>query len=166
MQDCLIPDEEVVTVVGFIKQDSGSVEYSEEIIREIEQYVVEREKGSKGVGGSMPDEAGDDYDESLPTAIEVVVGAGMAPVSVLQRRPRLGCSRAVRLADQMGEKGVVGPSEDSKPRQVLIIKDQRQETRFKQGTVDAAPEPAPDELEFEGGAIPQNRDLPSFDMED
>ena len=166
VQGCLISDEEVAAVVGFIKQNSGSAEYSEEIIHEIEQHAAEKEKGSKGVGGSAPDEVGDDYDELLPAAIEVVVETGMASVSMLQRRLKLGYSRAARLVDQMEEKGVVGPFEGSKPRQVLITKDQWQEMQFKQGMVDAAPEPVPDELEFEGDAIPQSRDLPPFDMED
>ena len=166
VQGCLISDEEVAAVVGFIKQNSGSAEYSEEIIHEIEQHAAEKEKGSKGVGGSAPDEVWDDYDELLPAAIEVVVETGMASVSMLQRRLKLGYSRAARLVDQMEEKGVVGPFEGSKPRQVLITKDQWQEMQFKQGMVDAAPEPVPDELEFEGDAIPQSRDLPPFDMED
>ena len=166
VQGCLISDEEVAAVVGFIKQNSGSAEYSEEIIHEIEQHAAEKEKGSKGVGGSAPDEVGDDYDELLPAAIEVVVETGMASVSMLQRRLKLGYSRAARLVDQMEEKGVVGPFEGSKPRQVLITKDQWQEMQFKQGMVDAAPEPVLDELEFEGDAIPQSRDLPPFDMED
>ena len=166
VQGCLISDEEVAAVVGFIKQNSGSAEYSEEIIHEIEQHAAEKEKGSKGVGGSAPDEVGDDYDELLPAAIEVVVETGMASVSMRQRRLELGYSRAARLVDQMEEKGVVGPFEGSKPRQVLITKDQWQEMQFKQGMVDAAPEPVPDELEFEGDAIPQSRDLPPFDMED
>ena len=166
VQGCLISDEEVAAVVGFIKQNSGSAEYSEEIIHEIEQHAAEKEKGAKGVGGSAPDEVGDDYDELLPAAIEVVVETGMASVSMLQRRLKLGYSRAARLVDQMEEKGVVGPFEGSKPRQVLITKDQWQEMQFKQGMVDAAPEPVPDELEFEGDAIPQSRDLPPFDMED
>ena len=166
VQGCLISDQEVAAVVDFVKQNSGSAEYSEEIIHEIEQHAAEKEKGSKGVGGSAPDEVGDDYDELLPAAIEVVVETGMASVSMLQRRLKLGYSRAARLVDQMEEKGVVGPFEGSKPRQVLITKDQWQEMQFKQGMVDAAPEPVPDELEFEGDAIPQSRDLPPFDMED
>ena len=98
--------------------------------------------------------------------LSLVVETGMASVSMLQRRLKLGYSRAARLVDQMEEKGVVGPFEGSKPRQVLITKDQWQEMQFKQGMVDAAPEPVPDELEFEGDAIPQSRDLPPFDMED
>ncbi len=59
-----------------------------------------------------------------------------------------------------------GPLRAPSPAKLLITKDQWQEMQFKQGMVDAAPEPVPDELEFEGDAIPQSRDLPPFDMED
>ena len=165
VQGCLISDEEVASVVGFIKQNSGTAEYDQEIIHDIEQHAAEKEKGSKGVGGSAPEDVGDDYDELLPSAIEVVVETGMASVSMLQRRLKLGYSRAARLVDQMEEKGVVGPFEGSKPRQVLITKEQWQEMQFKQDMTPAASEPVPDELEFEGDAIPQSRDLPPFDMD-
>ena len=57
----------------------------------------------------------------------------IALVSMLQRRLKLGYSRAARLVDQMEEKGVVGPFEGSKPRQVLISKEQWQEMQYKQG---------------------------------
>ena len=165
VQGCLISDEEVAAVVGFIKQNSGTAQYDQEIIHDIEQHAAEKEKGSKGVGGSAPEDVGDDYDELLPSAIEVVVETGMASVSMLQRRLKLGYSRAARLVDQMEEKGVVGPFEGSKPRQVLITKEQWQEMQFKQGMVDAAPaEPVPDELPFEGDAVPQERDNPPFDL--
>ncbi|WP_276858023.1 DNA translocase FtsK [Intestinimonas timonensis] len=164
VQGCLISDEEVASVVSFIKEQS-TVEYDESVIHEIEQHAAEKEKGGKGVGGSAPEEVGEEYDELLPAAIEVVVETGMASVSMLQRRLKLGYSRAARLVDQMEEKGVVGPFEGSKPRQVLITKEQWQEMQFKQGMVDRAPEPVPDELEFEGDAIPQSREMPPFDME-
>ncbi|OUN11901.1 DNA translocase FtsK [Flavonifractor sp. An91] len=165
VQGCLISDEEVAAVVGFIKQNSGGAEYDQEIMHDIEKHAAEKEKGSKGVGGSEPEDVGDDYDELLPAAIEVVVETGMASVSMLQRRLKLGYSRAARLVDQMEEKGVVGPFEGSKPRQVLISKEQWQEMQFKQNMAGGAPEPVPDELEFEGDAIPQSRDMPPFDME-
>lgn len=67
-----------------------------------------------------------DYDELLPNAIEIVLETGMASVSMLQRRLKLGYSRCVRLIDQMEEQGIVGPFEGSKPRQVLISKAQWQ----------------------------------------
>ena len=165
VQGCLISDEEVAAVVGFIKQNSGAAQYDQEIIHDIEQHAAEKEKGAKGVGGSAPEEVGEEYDELLPSAIEVVVETGMASVSMLQRRLKLGYSRAARLVDQMEEKGVVGPFEGSKPRQVLITKEQWQEMQFKQGMVDVAPaEPVPDELPFEGDAVPQERDSPPFDL--
>ena len=131
----------------------------------VQGCLISDEEGGKGVGGSAPEEVGEEYDELLPAAIEVVVETGMASVSMLQRRLKLGYSRAARLVDQMEEKGVVGPFEGSKPRQVLITKEQWQEMQFKQGMVDRAPEPVPDELEFEGDAIPQSREMPPFDME-
>ena len=164
VQGCLISDEEVAAVVDFIKGQS-TAEYDEAVIHEIEQHAAEKDKQGRGVGGGAPDEAGGDYDELLPAAIEIVVETGQASVSMLQRRLKLGYSRAARLVDQMEEKGVVGPFEGSKPRQVLITKEQWQEMQFRQGMVDRAPEPVPEELEFEGDAIPQSRDLPPFDMD-
>lgn len=163
VQGCLISDEEVSSVVEFVKR-SGTAQYSDEIIQEIEQHAAEKEKGGKGVGGSAPDAVGDDYDDLLPAAIEVVVDTGMASVSMLQRRLKLGYSRAARLVDQMEEKGVVGPFEGSKPRQLLITKAQWQEMQFKQNMVESAP--VPDELDFEGDAIAQERDMPPFDMDE
>ena len=168
VQGCLISDEEVAAVVDFIKKNSGSAKYSDEIIHEIEQHAAEKEKGSKGAGGSAPDAVDNEYDELLPAAIEVVLEVGQASVSMLQRRLKLGYGRAARLVDQMEEKGVVGPFEGSKPRQLLITKEQWQEMQFRQGMVDTVPEPTfepvPEELDFEGDAIPQSRDLPPFDM--
>ncbi len=166
VQGCLISDEEVAAVVEFIKKNSGAAEYSDEIIHEIEQHAAEKDKGAKGVGGSAPEGVDDEFDELLPAAIEVVLEMGQASVSMLQRRLKLGYGRAARLVDQMEEKGVVGPFEGSKPRQLLITKEQWQEMQFRQGMVDTVPEPVPEELDFEGDAIPQSRELPPFDMSD
>ena len=164
VQGCLISDEEVAAVVNFIKQNSGKAEYSDEIMHEIEQHVAEKDKSGKGVGGSAPEGVDDEYDELLPAAIEVVLEMGQASVSMLQRRLKLGYGRAARLVDQMEEKGVVGPFEGSKPRQLLITKEQWQEMQFKQGMVDSVPEPVPEELDFEGDAVAQPSDLPPFDL--
>jgi len=168
VQGCLISDEEVAAVVEFVKQ-SGSAEYDESVLHQIEQNVAEKEKGSNKGTGAAPEETGGDYDELLPSAIEVVVETGMASVSMLQRRLKLGYSRAARLVDQMEEKGVVGPFEGSKPRQVLITKEQWQEMQYRQNMPapaaqeeiplhpDMPPvsEPVPDELEFERDAFDQ-----------
>lgn len=73
------------------------------------------------------------YDELLPSAIEVIVETQMASVSMIQRRLKLGYSRAARLMDQMEEKGIVGPFEGSMPRQVLITKEQWIKMQTTQG---------------------------------
>jgi len=96
----------------------------------------------------------------------VVLEVGQASVSMLQRRLKLGYGRAARLVDQMEEKGVVGPFEGSKPRQLLITKEQWQEMRYRQGMDGPVPEPVPDELPYEGDAVPQERDVPPFDMDE
>ncbi len=124
-------------MVEFVKQ-SGKANYDEEVLHEIEQHAEEKDKGT----GKGPQGGGDegDYDELLPAAIEVVLEMGQASVSMLQRRLKLGYGRAARLVDQMEEKGVVGPFEGSKPRQLLITKEQWQEMQYRQGMVDRAPE--------------------------
>jgi ribosomal protein S25 len=63
-------------------------------------------------------------DELLPAAVEVILETGQASVSMLQRRLKLGYARAARIVDEMEERGIVGPFEGSKPRQLLITKEQ------------------------------------------
>ena len=63
------------------------------------------------------------YDEMLPQAVEVVLEMKQCSVSMLQRRIKLGYSRAARIVDQMEELGVVGPYEGAKPRSVVIDRD-------------------------------------------
>ena len=70
-------------------------------------------------------------DEMLPRAIEVVVEMGQASTSMLQRRLKLGYSRASRLVDEMEARGIVGPFEGSKPRQVLITRDEWREMMLR-----------------------------------
>ena len=62
----------------------------------------------------------------FPDAVEAVVDAGLASVSLLQRRLKLGYSRAARIVDEMESRGIVGPFEGSKPRQLLITREQWQ----------------------------------------
>ena len=167
VQGCFISEEEVAHVVEFVKEGSAA-RYDEAVLHEIEKHAEEKEKGAKGVGGSEPAGMGD-YDELLPAAIEVVLEVGQASVSMLQRRLKLGYGRAARLVDQMEEKGVVGPFEGSKPRQLLITKEQWQEMRYRQGmdgpVSTGALEPVPEELPYEGDAFPQDRDAPPFEMD-
>ncbi len=65
-----------------------------------------------------------DGDELLPDAVDVILESGMASVSMLQRRLKLGYARAARIVDEMEDKGIVGPFQGSKPREILITKEQ------------------------------------------
>ena len=65
-----------------------------------------------------------DGDEMLPAAGDVILETGQASVSMLQRRLKLGYARAARIVDEMEEKGIVGPFQGSKPRSILITKEQ------------------------------------------
>ncbi len=159
VQGCLITDPEVAAVVDFIKQ-GGDAQYDDAVMREIEHNAAEKEKGSKGVGGSAPEDVSDTYDELINAAAEVVVETGQASVSMLQRRLKLGYARAARLVDQLEEKGIVGPFEGSKPRQLLITKEQWQELKFREGIVTPGGDPP-------AGPVPlQEEDQPPFDLEE
>ena len=143
VQGCMITGEEVEAVAEFVKQ-SGGADYAEDVIREIEQNAEKKEKGGPSGGSGASTEA-DDGDELLPAAVEVVVETGQASVSMLQRRLKLGYSRAARLVDQMEERGIVGPFEGSKPRQLLITKEQWQEMQLRGSIVVRGPEEALEE---------------------
>ena len=131
VQGCFVTDSEVERVVTFIKQGEKG-EYDDTIMTEIEQSAAQV-KGKGGSSGSTAASGGDaegtDGDELLEQAIAVVVEAGLASTSLLQRRLKVGYARAARLVDEMEEKGIVGPFEGSKPRKVLMAKDQYYERK-------------------------------------
>ncbi|MBE7019258.1 MAG: DNA translocase FtsK [Ruminococcaceae bacterium] len=124
VQGALITDKEVEQIVDFLKQNTEA-NYDDDVISHIETA------GAKD-GPSATSDAGD-ADQMLPDCIEFVVELGEASVSKLQRRFKLGYSRAARIVDQMEERGIVGPSEGSKPRQVLITKEQYYEMKLNEG---------------------------------
>ena len=84
----------------------------------------------KGKAGGESSDAADDGDPMLPQAIECVVEAGLASTSLLQRRLKLGYARAARIIDEMEQRGIVGPFEGSKPRQVLMSRQQLLEMKL------------------------------------
>ena len=149
VQGCFIDADEIERVVGFVKEN-GEASYDKEVIDKIEQNVAEKERGAGGKGAASADDApAGDGDEMLDAAIEVVLETGQASVSMLQRRLKLGYSRAARIVDQMEERGVVGPFEGSKPRQLLISREQWEELKMKgqslPETAPAASAPQPEE---------------------
>ena len=93
----------------------------------------------------------------------MVLETGQASVSMLQRRLKLGYARAARLVDQMEEKGIVGPFEGSKARQLLITKEQWQEMQYRQGIVSKPLEPEPSAPDLE---LPPQDDAPPFDADE
>ncbi len=120
VQGCYISDEEVEKVAEFVK-NASEVEYSQDIMQEIEQNASESASDS-GSGQLSAIEI--DGDELLPDAVEVILDTKQASVSMLQRRLKLGYAHAARIVDEMEEKGIVGPFEGSKPRQLLITREQ------------------------------------------
>ena len=122
IQGCWISDSEIEAVANFLK-NSGKNEYDEEIQQEIERQAAQ-EKGKKGAAVSAEDSDGE-FDEMLPAAVEVVIEAGQASTSLLQRKLKLGYARAARIVDQLEEKGIVGPyGGAAKGREILITKAQ------------------------------------------
>ena len=124
VQGCFISDEEVAAVVDSVKQNS-TADYDDTVMEQIEQHVTESEKKGKGASGGYPGgEPAEEQDEMFAAAVDVILELGQASVSMLQRRLKLGYARAARLVDQMEQQGIVGPFEGSKPRQLLITKEQ------------------------------------------
>ncbi len=125
VQGCFVSNREVESVVDFLKSSQDN-EYDEAIMQEIERQAESSGAGkTKAKSGSRDELPGDETgDELIPRAIEVVVEAGEASVSLLQRRLRLGYARAGRLVDELEERGIVGPREGSKSRRVLITRQQ------------------------------------------
>ncbi|MBQ9458934.1 MAG: DNA translocase FtsK [Oscillospiraceae bacterium] len=129
VQGCFISAEEIDRVVGFVKEN-GEASYDKDIIDKIEQNVAEKERGSDKASAEQESSA-DEADEMLNAAVEVVLETGQASTSMLQRRLKLGYSRAARIVDQMEQRGIVGPFEGSKPRALLITREQWEELKMK-----------------------------------
>lgn len=108
IQGAFISEDEINNLVEYLKSQC-IVQYEEKIVGEINNNF----KLSSS-----------DSDELLPSAIEIVVDEGQASISLLQRRLRIGYARAARIIDEMEERGVVGGYEGSKPRKVLITKEE------------------------------------------
>ena len=115
VQGCMITEEEIDRVVNFVKR-SGEAQYSDEVMQKIEESLVDKSEAKSAAAEAVAD----DTDPLFDDAVEVLLETGQASVSMLQRRLKLGYSRAARLIDQMEERGVVGPFEGSKPRQLLV----------------------------------------------
>jgi len=113
VQGAFVSEKEIERLVNYIK-DQVPVNFNNEVIKEIEQSVEFDEDA--------------EVDELLKDAIEIVVESGQASILMLQRRLKIGYSRAARLIDQMEERRIIGGYEGSKPRKVLVSKEDIDET--------------------------------------
>ena len=122
VQGCFVSDSEVEAVASYVKTNFVT-SYDQEVMEEIERKA--QQTGNKPTA-SDTEPNGDETsgDEMLPAAVDVIMETGQASVSMLQRRLKLGYARAARIVDEMEEKGIVGPFQGSKPREILITKEQ------------------------------------------
>ena len=124
VQGCFVSDEEVEAVASFVKDNYITV-YDSNIMEEIEKKAAQTGTGKAiNAADPEPNDAELDGDEMLPAAVDVILETGQASVSMLQRRLKLGYARAARIVDEMEEKGIVGPFQGSKPRAILVTKEQ------------------------------------------
>ncbi|WIF94693.1 FtsK/SpoIIIE family DNA translocase [Caminicella sporogenes] len=114
VQGAFVSDEEVQRVVDFIKSQVSDITYEDDILDNFEEISKSEE-----------------VDELLPEAIELVVNSQQASISMLQRKFRIGYNRAARIIDEMEKRGIVSESQGSKPRNVLISKEEFEEFKSK-----------------------------------
>ena len=144
IQGTFVTDEEREEVINFVKEQ-GLADYNKAIQDEIERSVDKDAKKAEAEADDEEDSG--DLDELFNEAVEVVLESKLASVSLLQRRLKLGYSRAARIVDQLEEQGIVGPFEGSKPRAVLITKE---EWAARQGGVSGLPPLPPLEEDGDG----------------
>ena len=149
VQGCFISDEEVEELCEFVK-NQGESQYSEEISKEIENRAVQ-EKGSSGAFDDV--EGGESLDPLFEQAVDVVLDNGRASTSFLQRKLGVGYSRGSKIMDQLEEKGIIGPQDGAKPREIRINKQQWIQMQ--------ANGPAPEEIPFTA----ENTEQMSFETE-
>ena len=124
VQGCFISAEEIDRVVEFLNAN-GQASYDASVMERIEQNVSNGNDGvANGAQEKLAEESGSSEDDALlEEAVEVLLETGQASTSMLQRRLKLGYSRAARIIDMLEERGIVGPFEGSKPRKILITRE-------------------------------------------
>jgi len=124
VQGCFVTDEEVEAVATFVKENFNA-NYDDAVMKDIEKKAAQTGSSKPATASDPePNDAELDGDEMLPAAVDVILETNQASVSMLQRRLKLGYARAARIVDEMEEKGIVGPFQGSKPREILITKEQ------------------------------------------
>ncbi|MDD4900629.1 MAG: DNA translocase FtsK 4TM domain-containing protein [Patescibacteria group bacterium] len=156
LQGAFVSENEIKRVVNYIKDHGGEPQYIE--------GITERQKvhGIAGVG--LDGSGSDEEDELLEEAKELIINSGKASASYLQRRLSVGYARAARLLDLLEEAGVIGPGSGSKPREVLITREQY-DSMINQG-VSGAPLHQREEAKAPDEFLPESADEDEPDLAD
>jgi S-DNA-T family DNA segregation ATPase FtsK/SpoIIIE len=113
MQGCFLSEQETNDLVKYLKERNTTSNYT----------LTPVDVGTSS-GGFSNDPDGEDDDEFYEAAVKLVVLNGQASTSMLQRRFKIGYTRAARLIDNMQDRGIVGPPDGAKPREILISRDE------------------------------------------
>lgn len=155
VQGCYVDETEVEAVATYVKEHYIT-DYDQQVMDEIERKAAQT--GKQAAAASDPEPTAEEIagDEMLPAAVDVIMETGQASVSMLQRRLKLGYARAARIVDEMEERGIVGPFMGSKPRAILITKEQWQAMRSGDSTQMSFSDLPQDD--FDDGAVPEEID--------
>lgn len=134
VQGCFVSDVEVEAVATYVKEHYVT-SYDQTVMEEIDKKAAQTGTGKSAPASMDMEPSADELegDEMLPAAVDVILETGQASVSMLQRRLKLGYARAARIVDEMEEKGIVGPFQGSKPRAILVTKEQWAAMKTGQG---------------------------------
>lgn len=122
VQGSFVSDKEVQDVVDYLTSHNQNTSYNEEIEEHMNSNLP-----SSGTGGVMAADDGDDRDTYFAEAGRLIIDKEKASIGMLQRMFKIGFNRAARIMDQLSEAGVVGPEEGTKPRKVLMTKEEFEE---------------------------------------
>lgn len=132
VQGAFLDDDEVNRVADFLRTNSDSVEYSEEIMAEMERESEKCNKDKRGAMDVPAGDVGDSEDDLFYRAVEVALENGKISTSLLQRKLSLGFGKAARMIDRMQEMGIVSEPNGQKPRDVLISYDDYRRMRLRE----------------------------------
>ena len=122
VQGAFVSDEEVSAVVEFITQNNAPAQYSDHVQKKMEDLQSSGSSGSVAISDN--DVADDGKDSYFSEAAKIIVDKEKASIGMLQRYLKVGFNRAARIMDQLEEAGIVGPEEGTKPRKVLMTKEE------------------------------------------
>ena len=123
VQGCFVSDDEVQRVTDFVKEQAVETSYGENVQDEISSIEV-TSKAASGGGASDSADGASEYDALFQQAGAAIIEKDKASIGMLQRLYKIGFNRAARIMDQLCEAGVVGPEEGTKPRRILMTKEE------------------------------------------